>query len=74
MLFCVALDCLVATVAMDWKVETEPVYNKLSCIFAIVSAGVVAPDMSSSSLVSGNIRLVECKDVGHFLIHFCHYT
>jgi len=58
MLFCIALDCLVASVADDWKVEMEPVDNRLSWIFVIVSAGVVAPDMSSSSLVLGKIRSV----------------
>jgi len=40
------------------NVEIKPVDNKSSCIFAIVSAGVVAPDIPSSSLVSGKIRSV----------------
>ncbi len=58
MLFHIALDCLVAAIANDWKVEMEPVDNRSSWIFAIVLAGVVALDMSSSSLVLRKIRSV----------------
>ncbi len=49
---------LIAAVAAVQNVEIKPVNRRLSCIFAIISAGVVAPDMSSSTLVSGKIRSV----------------
>ena len=54
-LFLVALKFLDAVVR---KVEIDPVESKSSCSFAIVSAGVVAPDISISILVSGKIRSV----------------
>jgi len=53
MLFLGAWDVFVAVV---WKVEIDPVKKRLSCIFAIVSAGVVAPGISISTLVSGKIK------------------
>jgi len=57
-LFCIARVCLVADVAVDLKVEMELVKSKLSWILAIVTTGVEAPDMSSSTLVSGKMRSV----------------
>ncbi len=54
------LECLllfsvvcVATVAAVQNVKIELVKRRPSWIFAIVSAGVVAPDMSNSTLFPG---------------------
>jgi len=47
------LDALVAVIL---KVEIDLVDSRSSCIFAIVLAGVVVPDMSISTLVSGKMR------------------
>ena len=57
------LECLsrffvvcVAIVVAVWNVEIELVERRSSWIFAIISAGVVALDMSNSTLVSRKIR------------------
>jgi len=55
LLFLVALDAFVAVVL---NVEIEPVKSRLSWIFTIVSARVVAPDMSISTFVSRKIKSV----------------
>jgi len=47
-----------ADVTVDLNVEINPVDNKLSWILAIIDAGVMDPDISNSSLVSGNIKSV----------------
>jgi len=49
LLFLVALDALLVVVQ---NVEIEPVDSRSSCIFAMVSAQIDAPDMSISKLLS----------------------
>jgi len=43
LLFHVVHVCFIVVVFNDWNIDIDPVNNRLSCIFAIVSAGVVAP-------------------------------
>jgi len=57
-LFLVAQDCFIVVVAVDQNVKIEPVDSRLSCIFAMVSAGVFAPTISKSNCVSGKMRSV----------------
>jgi len=57
-LFLVTQVCFIVAVAVDWNVEIEPVDSRLSCIFAMVSAGVFTPTISKSSCVSGKMRSV----------------
>jgi len=49
---------VVADIANEWKVEIDMVNNKSSWIIAIMDAGVEAPNISNSTLVSGKIRSV----------------
>jgi len=57
-LFWVAWVCFIVAVAVDLNVDINPVDNKSSCIFAMVLASVVAPTISRSNLVYGDIRSV----------------
>jgi len=62
-LFLIVQDILVAIVQ---KVEIDPIDRRSSCIFTIVSASIVAPDMSISTQVLGKIRSV--SDIKMFAI------
>jgi len=58
LLHLIACVLVVAVVAVDRKVEMEPVKSKSSWILVIVEAGVDNPKISSSTLVSGKMRSV----------------
>jgi len=63
-LFLMALDVLVAVVQ---KVKIDLVESRSSCSFAIVSAGVVFPDISISIRVSRKMRSVSNVEYLPFL-------